>query len=55
VKGESAPTGAITNPQNTFFASTTPEFGNAIFLFATENGTVGPGFDQRAVDGKMLV
>ncbi len=40
VKGESAPTGAITNPQNTFFASTTPEFGNAIFLFATENGTV---------------
>jgi uncharacterized protein (TIGR03118 family) len=40
VKGESAPTGAIANPQNTFFASTTPEFGNAIFLFATENGTV---------------
>src|ERR1700693_3885066 len=40
VTGESAPTGAITNPQNTAFGSKTPEFGNAIFMFATENGTV---------------
>src|SRR5580658_2021440 len=40
VTGDSAPTGAITNPQNSAFGSTTPEFGDAIFLFATENGTV---------------
>ena len=40
VSGESAPTGAIVNPQNSAFGSNTPEFGDAIFLFATENGTV---------------
>jgi uncharacterized protein (TIGR03118 family) len=40
VMGESAPTGAITNPQNSAFGSNAPEFGDAIFLFATENGTV---------------
>jgi uncharacterized protein (TIGR03118 family) len=40
VTGESAPTGAIVNPQNSAFGSNTPEFGDAIFLFATENGTV---------------
>jgi uncharacterized protein (TIGR03118 family) len=40
VMGASAPTGAIFNPHNTAFGSNTPEFGDAIFLFATENGTV---------------
>jgi uncharacterized protein (TIGR03118 family) len=40
VMGESAPTGAIVNPQNSAFGATAPEFGDAIFLFATENGTV---------------
>jgi len=40
VKGLSAPTGAIFNPQNSAFGSKSPEFGDAIFMFATENGTV---------------
>src|SRR6202162_6238271 len=40
VMGLSAPPGAIFNPQNSAFGSAAPEFGDSIFLFATENGTV---------------
>src|SRR3984893_13965434 len=40
VMGASAPTGAIFNPQNSAFGSAAPEFGDSIFLFVTENGTV---------------
>ena len=40
VAGPSAPTGAIVNLKSTLFGSNAPEFGDAAFLFATENGTV---------------
>lgn len=39
MNSQSTPTGAIFNPQNSAFGQT-PEFGDAIFLFATEDGTV---------------